>query len=704
MRRAARTLALVLAVLPAVASAAGVLLVSGSGEPARWIVAPVPYNPDRGRLGVLDNAAAIAFVASRFDVWQAVPSASIEFVNAGTLPVDVKANNYTAFLNQCDGRSPIIFDDDGSITDDLLGIGARNAILGFSSPECGDLAAGTITEALVVLNGRFIDGIDSANNPELSVEDYGAVFLHEFGHFFNLDHSQVGRAEAFDGIPTNDDVIPTMFPFLVSGAAAASLAIDDVASVSALYPTADFAATTGTIRGRILRADGRPFQGAYVIARSVTDPRRTAVGGASGARFMPAIDGGPPPPELEGAYELPGLPPGTYTVEVEAIDPRFTGGSSVGPLDPPVALPGVPEYWNGDDEAATNPPDDPDSAQAITVGPGTVPESIDIRLNEPVALNDDCADAIVVPRVPFVDTQAAIAATTAAGDPQQSCTLPDAPLNGASVWYVFVAPSSGRYVIETAKSDYDTVLSAFTGTCGALDDVACSDDTATTVQSRLDLDLAAGARLVVEVTSYKDTVPRTLRIGFHFGCASDSGPCDDGDPCTSADVCADGICAGPIGTCDDANACTADTCTPIGACIHQAVPASCDDGDVCSISDACAAAACVGGTRIDAETLAATLDSALPIACGPERQRVRRALLHRFARASTQVTRAAQGATQNAGKRQRAFRHARALLRGIDRTARRLGRRGNVQCGAALTARSSAAQAQLECIAADLGG
>jgi hypothetical protein len=628
-----------------------------------------------------------------------VPSASIGFANAGALPVDVKANNYASFLNQCDGRSPIVFDDDGSITDDLLGVGARNAILGFASPECGDLAAGTITESLAVLNGRFIDGVDSANNPEMSVDDFGAVFLHEFGHFFNLDHSQVGRAEAFDGLPENDDVIPTMFPFLVSGAAAATLAVDDVATVSRLYPAADLVATTGTIVGRILRADGRPFQGAYVIARRVTDPRRTAIGGASGGLFAPGNPGGPPPPELEGAYELAGLPPGTYTVEVEPIDPRFVGGSSVGPLDPPVPLPGVPEFWNGDDEGATNPPDDPDSAQAITVGPGTVPGSFDITLNEPVALNDACADAIVVPQIPFTDTQAASAATRVPDDPQQSCTLPDSPANGASVWYVLVAPSSGRYVIETGDSDYDTVLSAFTGTCGALDDLACSDDTATTVQSRLDLDLAAGTRIVVEVTSFKDTVPRTLRIGFHHGCVAGSGACDDGDACTTADACADGICIGPVGTCDDANACTADTCSPIGACVHQAVAASCDDGDVCSVLDACAAAACASGTRIDAPTLAASLGAALPIACGPERQRVRRALLHRFARAGTQVGRAAE----SAAKRQRAIGHVRTLLRAIDRTAQRLQRRGNVQCGAALTTRTATANAQLDCVAADLG-
>src|SRR5262249_46180513 len=251
--------------------------------------------------------------------------------------------------------SPIIFDDDGSIIDDLLGVGARNAVLGLASPECGDADAGTITESLAILNGRFIDGVDSATNPELSVTDFGAVFLHEFGHFFNRDHSQLNLTEAFDGNPANDDVVPTMFPFLVNGAEAATLALDDVASVSTLYPSADFAAATGTIRGRIL-AGAVPFQGAYVIARSLADGRHVAVRVAWGARYAPDPPGGTPPESLRGLYEIAGLPPGEYTVEVQAIDQRFTGGWSVGPLDPPASLPGVPEFWNGANEGASDPP------------------------------------------------------------------------------------------------------------------------------------------------------------------------------------------------------------------------------------------------------------------------------------------------------------------------------------------------------------
>jgi hypothetical protein len=45
-------------------------------------------------------------------------------------------------------------------------------------------------------------------------------------------------------------------------------------------------------------------------------------------------------PGLIGAYEIP-LPPGNYTIEVEGISPLFTAGSSVGPANFPIPLPGT---------------------------------------------------------------------------------------------------------------------------------------------------------------------------------------------------------------------------------------------------------------------------------------------------------------------------------------------------------------------------
>ena len=124
--------------LAAPARGAGPLIVNGAGAPLLWATMPIPFNPDRGTLGTLDNATAVANVTSNFAVWQAVSTASVSFTNAGLLPVDVKKTNYASYSGVCgDGLSPIIFDTDGTITDDVFGAGASASILGFAGPDCG---------------------------------------------------------------------------------------------------------------------------------------------------------------------------------------------------------------------------------------------------------------------------------------------------------------------------------------------------------------------------------------------------------------------------------------------------------------------------------------------------------------------------------------------------------------------------------------
>jgi hypothetical protein len=177
-----------------------------------------------------------------------------------------------------------IYDADGSITDDVFGEGANNSLLGFAGPDCSN-QSGTITEGTAVLNGRFLDGVNTASNRELTLASFNAVFIHEFGHYIDLDHSQMNLTEGRDGVSANDAAIATMFPFLANGAQQSSLNADDEVSVSMLYPEPSFASATGKLTGTITRSDGAPFQGAYVIARNVGNPRLVAVGVTSGARY-----------------------------------------------------------------------------------------------------------------------------------------------------------------------------------------------------------------------------------------------------------------------------------------------------------------------------------------------------------------------------------------------------------------------------------
>ena len=80
--------------------------------------------------------------------------------------------------------------------------------------------------------------------------------------------------------------------------------------------------------------------------------------------------------------------------------------------------------------------------------------------------NDDFDSATVIPGVPFTDTASTVEATTAADDP--FCG------DAHSVWYSFTPTQSGSIAADTFGSDYNTALSVYTGTRGALSEVACA--------------------------------------------------------------------------------------------------------------------------------------------------------------------------------------------------------------------------------------
>lgn len=519
---------LALGLLARPALAAGPLIVNSAGAPLVWSGGVVTWNPDRGTLGTLSNAAAVTFVADNFAKWQAVPTAALTITDAGAMPVDVTAANVGTYVGVCgDGLSPIVFDTNGSITDALLGAGASNSILGFAGPECGSFDPPVITEGSAVLNGKFIDGIASGSNPEISVTTFGGVFLHEFGHYLDLDHSQINLSEAFDATSANDDTVATMFPILINGTEASTLARDDQVAISTLYPTASFASAFGRITGSVLRSDGvTPFQGAYVIARNLADPRHDAIGYTSGSLF--ALGSPPGDPALQGFFTLPGLTPGaSYTVEVEAVYPGFTGGSSVGPFSVPVALPGPAEFWSGGDEAGSDPPDDPAAPGVAIAAVAGATSSADIVLNAVAPPgNDHCLAPTAIDAFPFSDAIAIDGATTAADDPLQQCTVTTPTKNANSVWYRFTAPADGAVTVSTAGSSYDTVLSAYTGACGALAATACNDDgNGVDVRSVIGFAVSGGTSYLLEVTKYGNSGAGTLMLTATFTAGTD-GTCE----------------------------------------------------------------------------------------------------------------------------------------------------------------------------------
>ena len=371
--RAGRIVALLAGLATAsVATAGGPLAVRTNGAPFLWNTASaIQYSTDNGPLSAsVAEAAARPRVQGMFAVWQNVPSASIAYNRAGFISDtgaftdgDVStAAEYDAVTSDCNngGQSPIIYDAAAAI---FISLGVdETSVIGFAGPCAIDPAQGRILTGNAVMNGLFQDG--AANPvPDLTAAEFDATFVHEFGHFSGLDHSQVNVecATAFCGA---DDLagLPTMFPFLVTSQQG-TLSIDDIAWISKLYPAnggSGFTATHGTITGIVYFSDGESHaQLVNVVARRVDnggtpadESRTTAASGVSGNKVR--IFNGNPINEPDtmptgpfrsqdaadiGRYEIP-LPPGNYMIMVESIDPNFTGGSSVGGEDL-IAMPGT---------------------------------------------------------------------------------------------------------------------------------------------------------------------------------------------------------------------------------------------------------------------------------------------------------------------------------------------------------------------------
>jgi hypothetical protein len=121
------------------------------------------------------------------------------------------------------------------------------------------------------------------------------------------------------------------------------------------------------------------------------------------------------------------------------------------------------------------------------------------RLEVVELLNDECDTPTVIEGTPFADTIDTRDAGTSDGDPNQSCVFPTGLPN--SVWYSFTASTDGIVSVDTAGSDYATVVSVHTGACNPIDhrltEVACEDGGG---QSTLTFTVSTGTTYLILVT------------------------------------------------------------------------------------------------------------------------------------------------------------------------------------------------------------
>ena len=126
----------------------------------------------------------------------------------------------------------------------------------------------------------------------------------------------------------------------------------------------------------------------------------------------------------------------------------------------------------------------------------------------PAPANDECTTAVAL--TPggvfndFVTNGTNLGATTSSQAVPTTCF----GYNGGDVWYSVVVPASGSITIETGDSTtgatgLDTVISIYSGTCGALTQIDCDDDGGVGAYSFKSLTgLTAGSTLYIRVYEY----------------------------------------------------------------------------------------------------------------------------------------------------------------------------------------------------------
>ncbi len=154
---------------------------------------------------------------------------------------------------------------------------------------------------------------------------------------------------------------------------------------------------------------------------------------------------------------------------------------------------------------------------ALTARAGQEQESISIAFSKqtpmPPPANDTCQQATAISGSQYSDALDVSGATADQSDPQSSCGC---GTNRSTVWYSFTAPATGMVSVGTSGSTYDTVLNAYSGSCGNLVPVTCNDDANGSVQSQITFGASAGVTYYILAASYCTFPGQSLHLDFNF--------------------------------------------------------------------------------------------------------------------------------------------------------------------------------------------
>lgn len=281
--------------------AGGPQRVSG-GAPLIWSTGTVSYVASPNAIHAVSSPNILKLIQSAAATWGSVSTAGIGFKFNGVLSV----STYAAYIQKTEAEQAnlVVVDPDGSLLiEPLHGVGADKTILGWTDINPGTPAL-TIVQFSSVLNGGLIQGEGA----------FSRTMVHEFGHAIGLDHAQIN-----DG----DEVTsPVMYPAVASDyKSSSSLKPDDIAWASKLYPSKTFKSTYAVIKGKLVRDGGTPVLGANIIFTDESNDTSRIMN-----RFSCVSDW---LMNKDGAFEI-AVTPGVYSIQIEPVDPAFSGPSSVG--------------------------------------------------------------------------------------------------------------------------------------------------------------------------------------------------------------------------------------------------------------------------------------------------------------------------------------------------------------------------------------
>lgn len=294
MSRRARlvvTVAAVLAVAPAVYAylPLGTTIVGGQSVRTRWTSMPIRYFVTNRGTSDVDASTLQAAVGAAFATWSRVPTASLSASFAG-------------FTNAEPAR------DDGATVIGFQTHEELDRTLGVTSFTL-DTTNGSLVEADIFLNSAFAWSV--APDGESNKFDAQSILTHEIGHLLGLGHSLLGetvlRPEGGRRVIAKRAV---MFPiaYSVGTVLDRTLQDDDIAGVSATYPTSSFLASTGSVTGKVT-LNGAGLFGAHVVAVN------TRTGQTVGSFTL----------NSQGQFTMDGLAPGIYVLRAEPIDDADIG-------------------------------------------------------------------------------------------------------------------------------------------------------------------------------------------------------------------------------------------------------------------------------------------------------------------------------------------------------------------------------------------